>query len=102
MCIISFLFSKVMQEMENESEAGSSQDLPPSANQPARTDPADEVPPAAMVETDLTMCEWMHTMARRVNALESQSAPLRSPDQIPIKKKRARIETYDLPSTFDR
>ena len=91
-----------MNEMENESEAGSSQDLPPSANQPARTDPADEVPPAAMVETDLTMCEWMHTMAQRMNALESQRAPQRSPVQTPIKKKRARIETYDLPPNFDR
>ena len=90
-----------MNEMENESEAGSSQDLPPSANQPARTEPADEVSPAAMVEPDL-MCEWMHTMAQRMNALESQRAPQMSPVQTPIKKKRARIETYDLPSTFDR
>ena len=38
--------------METGSEAGSSQDLPPSANQPTRSEPADEVPPAAMVEHD--------------------------------------------------
>ena len=91
-----------MKETEYESEAGSSQDLPPSANQPARGDPADEVVPGAMVEADLNVCEWMHTMARRVNALESQSAPLKSPDQTPKRKKRARVEAYDLPPTYDR
>ena len=92
---------KVMNDMETGSEAGSSQDLPPSANQPARSEPADEVPPAAMVEPDL-MCEWMHTMAQRMNALESQRAPQMSPVQTPIKKKRARVETYDLPPSLDR
>ena len=87
--------------METGSEAGSSQDLPPSANQPARSEPADEVPPAIMVESDLTS-EWMHMMAQRMIALESQRAPLVSPVQTPIKKKRARVETYDLPPSLDR
>ena len=87
--------------METGSEAGSSQDLPPSANQPARSEPADEVPPAIMVESDLTS-EWMHMMAQRMIALESQRAPLVSPVQTPVKKKRARVETYDLPPSLDR
>ena len=87
--------------METGSEAGSSQDLPPSANQPDRSEPADEVPPAIMVESDLTS-EWMHMMAQRMIALESQRAPLVSPVQTPIKKKRARVETYDLPPSLDR
>ena len=87
--------------METGSEAGSSQDLPPSANQPARSEPADEVPPATMVESDLTS-EWMHMMAQRMIALESQRAPLVSPVQTPVKKKRARVETYDLPPSLDR
>ena len=87
--------------METGSEAGSSQDLPPSANQPARSEPADEVPPATMVESDLTS-EWMHMMAQRMIALESQRAPPVSPVQTPVKKKRARVETYDLPPSLDR
>ena len=87
--------------METGSEAGSSQDLPPSAHQPATSVPADVVPPATMVESDLTS-EWMHMMAQRMIALESQRAPLVSPVQTPIKKKRARVETYDLPPSLDR
>ena len=87
--------------METGSEAGSSQDLPPLANQPARSEPADEVPPATMVESDLTS-EWMHMMAQRMIALESQRAPLVSPVQTPVKKKRARVESYDLPPSLDR
>ena len=41
---------KGMNDMETGSEAGSSQDLPPSANQPTRSEPADD--PAAVVEHD--------------------------------------------------
>ena len=90
-----------MNEMETGSEAGSSQDIPPSAHQPAGPVPTDEVPPASMVESDLTS-EWMHMLAQRVLALETQRAPPVSPVQTPVKKKRARVESYDPPPSMDR
>ena len=97
MCIISVSFLG-MKETEYESEAGSSQDLPPSANQPARDDPADEVVPGAMVEADLNMCEWMRTIARRLDILETPSTT----PQTPRRQKRARVEEYEFPPTYER
>ena len=97
MCIISVSFLD-MKETEYESEAGSSQDLPPSANQPARDDPADEVVPGAVVEADLNMCEWMRTIARRLDILETPSTT----PQTPRRQKRARVEEYDFPPTYER
>ena len=90
-----------MNEMETGSEAGSSQDIPPSAHQPARPVPRDEVPPASLVESDLAS-EWMHLVAQRVLALEAQRAPPVIPVQTPVKKKRARVEAYDPPPSVDR
>ena len=86
-----------MKETEYESEAGSSQDIPPSANQPARDDPADEVAPSVVVEADLNMCEWMRTISRRMDVLESHSTP-----QTPKRQKRARVEEYEFPPTYER
>ena len=97
MCIISVSFLG-MKETEYESEAGSSQDIPPSANQPARDDPADEVVPSVVVETDLNMCEWMRTISRRLDVLETPS----STPQTPRRQKRARVEEYDFPPTYER
>ena len=90
-----------MNEMETGSEAGSSQDIPPSAHQPARPVPRDEVPPASLVESGLAS-EWMHLLAQRVLALEAQRAPPVIPVQTPVKKKRARVESYDPPPSVDR
>ena len=87
-----------MKETEYESEAGSSQDLPPSANQPAREVPADEVVPGAVVEADLNMCEWMRTIARRLDVLETPSTT----PQTPRRQKRARVEEFEFPSTYER
>ena len=64
----------------------------PSANQPTRSEPADEVPPAAMVEHDDPTDECVGVTTCTTN--ES------SPDS--HKKKWARVETYDLPPSLDR
>ena len=87
-----------MKETDYESEAGSSQDNPPSANQPVREDPVEEVVPGVVVETDLDMREWMRTISCRLDILETPS----STPQTPRRQKRARVEEYDYPPTYER
>ena len=97
MCIISVSFLG-MKETDYESEAGSSQDNPPSANQPVRDDPVEEVVPGVVVETDLDMREWMRTISCRLDILETPS----STPQTPRRQKRARVEEYDYSATYER
>ena len=97
MCIISVSFLG-MKETDYESEAGSSQDNPPSANQPVREDPVEEVVPGVVVETDLDIREWMRTISCRLDNLETPS----STPQTPRRQKRARVEEYDYSATYER
>ena len=87
-----------MKETDYESEAGSSQDNPPSANQPVRDDPVEEVVPGVVVDGDLEMREWMRSISNRLDNLETPS----STPQTPRRQKRARVEEYDYSATYER
>ena len=87
-----------MKETDYESEAGSSQDNPPSANQPVRDDPVEEVVPGVVVDDALEMREWMRSISCRLDSLETPS----SIPQTPRQQKRARVEEYDYSATYER
>ena len=87
-----------MKEMDFESEAGSTQDNPPSANQPVRNDPVEEAVPGVVVDGDLEIREWMRSISNRLDSLETKS----STPHTPRKHKRARVDEYDYSATYER
>ena len=84
--------------MDYESEAGSSQDNPPSANQPVRNEPVEEAVPGVVVDGDLEMREWMRSISNRLDNLET---PFSTP-HTPRRHKRAREDEYDYSATYER